>query len=163
MQGSQYSRFLIHGNLQQLCIGATLVIRLSLAQYTIRKFGMLFVTLVQVSTSCPRLCFQDWDTCSFSNLEDSSTCWCIDLTFRGDSGELTSICPGVLHLCGFHGPWYVGWCRNATHSWEAIPKWRKGEYQCGKWNHPLPHWEEELDFLISTNRRAMLFVQGNDE
>jgi hypothetical protein len=34
--------------------------------------------------------------------------------------------------------------------------WRKGEDQCGKLNHPFPHWEE-LGVLVLTNIRAMLF------
>jgi hypothetical protein len=61
MQGDLYNRFLIHGNLQQLCTRKTMVIRLSLAQYTIRKLGMLSVILARVLTSCPRGCSKDWD------------------------------------------------------------------------------------------------------
>jgi hypothetical protein len=54
MQGDPYNRFLIHGNPQQLCTRKTLVIWLSLAQYIIRKLGVLSVILARVFTSCTR-------------------------------------------------------------------------------------------------------------
>jgi hypothetical protein len=145
MQGGRYHRFLIHRNLQQLCAGRIPVIWVSLAVYITRKLEMPSVTFAWVSTSCPRLCSKDWISRSYPNLEDSSTCWCLNQVSVGGCGESTSIRPRLLHLCVFRGPWYARWCGNSTHSWEVIPKWRSSKDQCGKWDHPFPHWEEELD------------------
>jgi hypothetical protein len=52
-------------------------------------------------------------SCSYSNLESSPTCWCIDPIFGGDSWEPIGIHPRFMHLHRFRGSWYVGWCGNA--------------------------------------------------
>jgi hypothetical protein len=147
MQGDPYNRLLIHENLQQLCTGETLVIRLSLAWYTTRKSGMLSVILARVSVPYPRLYM--FERLGYPALSPTSKIVQLaDASIRHPKG--------ILHLHGFCGPWYAGWCGNAAHSWEVIPKWRKGRDQCGKCYHSLPHWEE-LDVPISNNIRAMLF------
>jgi hypothetical protein len=99
LQGDPYSRFLIHGNLQQLYTERILVIWPSLALYNTRKLGMPSVTLARVSTSCPGYARKTGISRPYPNLEDDSTCWCINSVSGGDCGGSIGICPMLLHLC----------------------------------------------------------------